>query len=399
MLALATAATAQPDLEPGIEAGLAPPVPIALLPIREGSVRKNRGLNIPINLRPGPERSFGVGYTATNSYLNPGRLVCFYGSCELEYQSDYTGNLLFFDGTWPVLPRFELGFGLGMFEMDEIPRYLPLHRIATDDSLRSFHENLLGEESLPTLSGAPDGRQVFAMTDLDGRRLRLRPEHDYALPLRVDLNRYFEFRESERARMGLNFGLHLSIPLEGDVDLAAGEAALARGMDFGVSVNFVRSRWVTPNVSSTFHLQIARFMSDVHVVNPDSPLNADDRMRSQYALTYGLRFANTFNGRAPCTFAMSQLTNSAHYDKDSFWAFDPVVFEGGNNLRGALAGANDYGMLSFGCDHRNRTMQLALAEDFGGFSQFFADDGAGTSYDPDFAISFSMTFRPGAGRD
>jgi hypothetical protein len=121
-------------------------------------------------------------------------------------------------------------------------------------------------------------------------------------------------------------------------------------------------------------------------------LHGDDDVRSQYALTWGLSFAGTFEGRAPCSFGMSQLSMSAHYDKAHYWTWDPLVFEGGNNLRGAILGANDYGVLSFGCELRGRRYQVSLVEDIGGFSQLLSDDGSGTSYDPDFAVGVAVSW-------
>ena len=370
-------------------------MPILLSPVYEGGIRKNRGLHIPVNLRSGPERTFGTAYTASNSYLNPGMLVCRDGSCRLDYATDHTGNLFSLDVTQPVLGAFELGFSLGAYEMNEIPRLSPLHRLASDRWLRLFHENILQRDSLPQRSNAPDGRQSFTMTDLDGRRFTLEPGHRYALPLRVDLTRYFDIRRTAIARLTLNAGVHLAYPLERDPDPAAGRTALARGADFGLSVNFVRSRRITPNVSSTWHVQIARFKHDVHVVNPESPRHGDDETRSQYALTFGLRFRGTFNGRAPCSFTLSQMTSSAHYDRERYWTADSVVFEGGNNLRAALAGANDYGAVSLACEYRRRRYQVSFVEDMGGLSQIVDDDGAGNSYDADFAVGLSVSWRLG----
>jgi hypothetical protein len=267
-----------------------------------------------------------------------------------------------------------------------------VHQLASDEFLDFFHQEILREDSLPALSNAPDGRQVFSMTDLDGRRLTLEPERFYALPLRLDLTRYVEIRQTSRVRMGLNAGLHVAVPLEGDVDSTVGRTAFSRGVDLGLSANFVRVRRLTANLSSTFHVQLARFRNDVHVSNPNSPLHGDDDMRSRYALTYGLRFDGTFEGRAPCSFGVSQLTVSASFDKDRYWAWDPLVFAGGNNVRGALLGANDYGVLSFGCEFRGRQYQVSLVEDIGGLSQVFFDDGSGTSYDPDFAVGVAVAW-------
>jgi hypothetical protein len=387
---------AQPS-EDGTPAGaFDPPAFVFLAPVYEGGIRKNRGMHVPANLRPGPERRFSAGYTASNSYLNPGLLVCRDGSCRLDYETDHTGNLLFAGMTQPVLRRFELGFTAGIYEMRKIPSLSPLHRLASDEWLRAFHESVLHEDSLPALSNAPDGRQVFTMTDFDGRRLTLERGHAYALPLRVDLTRYFDIRQTPSVRMSLNAGAHLSYPLEGDLDAATGRSAFARGLDVGLSVNFMRSRRVTPNVSTTYHVQIARFRNDVDVVNPDSPLHGDDRIRSQYALTFGLRFEGSFESRAPCSLALSQLTSSAHYDKEAYWTVDSVVFEGGNNLRGALAGANDYGAVTFACEFRRRRYQLSLVEDIGALSQHIDDDGAGTSYDPDFSVGVSVSWALGS---
>jgi hypothetical protein len=279
--------------------------------------------------------------------------------------------------------------------MNNVAGFSPVHQLANDRALRSFHETILGEDSLPVLSNAPRGRQIFTMTDVDGRRLTLKPEHHYALPLRVDLTRYVDIRQTGRVRMSLNASVHLSYPLEGDLSDSIGATAFSRGMDVGLSANFIRSRSLTDQVSSTFHVQVARFKSDVRVVNPRSPLAGDDSLRSQYALTYGLRFNGMFNGRAPCSFSISQVTNSAHFDKQRYWTADLVVFEGGNNLRGALAGANDYGVLSFACEHKDRQFQVSLVEDIGGLSQFIGDDGAGTSYDPDFAIGVAISWNLG----
>ena len=365
----------------------------------EGGVRKNRGIQIPPNLRAGPERLLTVGYTASNSYLNPGLLVCFDRSCELEYESDHTANIFFASFRQPFLRAFEIGFATGTYEMNNLPDAALPQQLASDRLLRSFHQNWLREDSLAVQSDAPDGRQVFTMTDLAGRRLTLEPEHIYVLPLRIDLSRYFEFRASSNARMTLNAGLHVSVPLEGDLDAAAGKTAFARGIDFGISADFVRTRRITERVSSSFHVQVARLRHDVHVVNPNSPWHGDDLSRSQYALTYGLRFNGTFDGRAPCAVAMSQVTTTAHYDKDRYWSWDPLVFEGGNNLRGAILGANDYGVVAFGCEYRRRRYQLSLVEDIGGFSQFLTDDGSGTSYDPDFAVGLSVSWVLGAHRD
>lgn len=361
-------------------------------PVYEGGVRKNRGIHIPVNLGSEPERRISIGYTVSNSYLNPGSLVCRDGSCRLDYETDHTGNLLFVGITQPVLRAFELGFTLGTYQMDDIPDLALVHQLASDRVLRIFHEDILRQDSLPEVSNAPDGRQVFTMTDIDGRRLTLASGHRYALPLRFDLTRYFDIRQTDRSRMSLNAGAHFSYPLEGDLGPASGETAFARGMDFGLSVNFTHSRRVTPNVSSTYHVQIARFRHDVHVVNQSSPLEGDDRLRSQYAFTFGFRFDNTFESKAPCSFAMGQVSNSAHFDKQTYWTVDSVVFEGGNNLRGALAGANDYGVATFTCEHRRRRYQVSLVEDIGGLSQLIDDDGAGTSYDPDFAVGVSVAW-------
>jgi len=365
--------------------------------IHEGGVRWNRSIHIPVNLRAAPERRFSAGFTASNSYLNPGLLVCADRSCRLEYESDHTGNLLFAAVTQPWLERFEIGFTLGSYRMSDIPDAALPHQFASDQNLRRFHREVLDENSLPVLSDAPDGRQVFTMTDLAGRRLTLEPDHSYALPLGIDLTRYFEIRKSARAHMSLNAGLHVSVPLEGGPDAGNGLTAFARGVDVGVSANFIHSRRITPNLSSTWHVEVGRFRHDVHVVNPESPWQGDDQLRSQYALTYGLRFGRVFGGAAPCSFALSQLSTSAHFDKAHYWTWDPLVFEGGNNLRGAILGANDYGMLSFGCEYRGRHFQLSLVEDIGGFSQLVSDDGAGTSYDPDLTVGVAVSWAPGAG--
>ena len=375
------------------------PDPILIAPIYEGGVRKNRSISIPMNLRLGPARRLTAGYTASNSYSNPSLVVCADRSCELQYQSDHTGNLLFVSFSQPLLSAFELGLSVGTYQMNNIPDVALVHQLAGDDALRSFHENLLSENSLPGLSNAPDGRQIFTMTDVGDRRLTLEPAHHYAIPLRVDLTRYFDIRETERARMSLNAGMHLSYPLEGDVSSQVGATAFSRGADFGVSANFIHSRKVTPNLASTFHVQVARFRNNIHVVNPNSPLHGDDKMRSQYALTYGLRFGGSFNGSAPCSIGISQVSTSAHYDKQKHWTWDPQVREGGDNLRGALLAANDYGVLSFACEYRNRAFQVSLVEDIAGLSQIFDDDGSGTSYDPDFAVSVSVTWILGSRND
>ena len=297
---------------------------------------------------------------------------------------------MFVDLSQPWLRRWEVGIGLAAYRMDDVAGWSPIHQLVSDSVLRAVHRNLLHEDSLPVVSGTLDDRLIFSLTDLAGRRLALREKHAYALPVRIDLTRYVRLRSTERSTMGLNLAMHASYPLEGD--LGAGEVALSRGMDFGIAANFIHSRRVTANVSSTYHVQVARFRSDVHVVNPNSPLNGDDATRSQYALTYGLRFANTFGGRAPCSFSMSQVTNSAHYDKETYYTWDPLVFAGGDNLRGAIAAANDYGVLSYACEFRGRQFQVALIEDIGGLSQLVDDDGAGTSYDPDFAVSVSVSW-------
>lgn len=393
--AFALAALAQPAEDPVTGIPFSTPAGIFLEPVYEGGVRKNRGIHMPVNLRSDPARRIGVGYTASNSYLNPGLLVCRDGSCELEYESDHTGNLLFVGLTQPVFGRFEIGLAIGAYQMNDIAGFSPVHQLASDRALEGFHGNILRDDSLPVLSNAPYGRQVFNMNDLDGRQLTLKPKHFYALPLRVDLTRYADIRQTGRVRMSLNAGLHLSYPLEGDLSSSAGSTAFARGIDAGLSANFIRSRSLTENLTSTFHVQVARFKSNVHVVNPRSPLAGDDNLRSQYALTYGLRFNGMFDGNAPCSIAVSQFTTSAQYDQQRYWAADPVVFDGGNNVRGALAGANDYGVLSFACAHNDRQFQVSLVEDIGGFSQLIDDDGSGTSYDPDFAVGVAVTWNLG----
>lgn len=382
--ALAQPAVVTPDLR------LEPPEPVFLAPVYEGGVRKNRGISIPVNLGPAPERRIAVGYTAWNSYSNPGLLVCAdrNRSCELEYEADHTGNLLFANFSLPILEHWEIRIGFASFRMDDVAGWSPVHQLVSDDTLRTFHEDILQEDSLPALSNAPDGRQVFAMTDLVGRRLALEPERDYLAPLRLDLTRYLVLRATAKARMTLSVGMHLSHPLEG---------TYARGIDLGISTNFTHSRRMTSNLSSTWHVQVARFRQDVHVVNQDSPFHGDELERSQYALTWGLRFAGTFAGAAPCSVGLSQFSNSAHFDKERYWTWDRTVFEGGNNLRGAILGANDYGVVSFACEYRGRRMQIALAEDIGGFSQFLSRDGSGTSYDPDFTVSVSVSWSPGRG--
>jgi len=375
-----------------------PPEPVMLAPIYEGGARKNRGISMPPNLRLAPELRLTTGYTASNSYLNPAYMICRGGGCRLDYETDHTGNLLFANLTRPLLARWEIGFGLGIYRLDRIPDWALPQRLASDSALRRFHEGVLGEDSLPAVSGARDDRLVFALTDFAGRSLELEPERNYLLPLRIDLTRYFALRRTSRVSMGLNAGVHLSQPLEGDPGSGSGATALARGLDAGLSLNFLRSRRFTPNLSSTFHVQLARFRSDAHVTSAASPVSWDDSNRSQYALTFGLRFDGTFGGRAPCSLALSQITQSAPYDKDNYWTIDPVVFEGGNNLRGALAGANDYGVFTYACDYRSRRWQIALVEDIGGLSQLIDDDGAGTSYDTDFAVSFSVSWNPGRRR-
>jgi hypothetical protein len=222
--------------------------------------------------------------------------------------------------------------------------------------------------------------------------------HSYALPLRLDLVRYVDMRSNAHAHMGVNVGMHLSYALEGDLDAAIGRTAFARGMDFGISANFVRAVQTTANLTSSFHVQLARFRSDVDVRNPNSPVNGDDVLRSQYALTYGLGFAGTFGGRAPCAFSIGQVTNTAHYDKDTYWAWDLVYYPGGDNVRGSLAGANDFGVATFGCERRATLFQVAIVEDIAGFSQIVTDDGSGSSYDPDLAVSVAVSWRLGSGR-
>jgi hypothetical protein len=267
-----------------------------------------------------------------------------------------------------------------------------------DSALSAFHEAIVGEENLPSLSGAPDGRQVFALQDPAGRDLLLSTGHSYVLPLRLDLVRYVDIRSNERVHMGVSTGLHLSYPLEGDVDATIGRTAFARGLDFGISVNFVRAVQTTANLTSSFHVQLARFRSDVDVQNPNSPVNGDDPLRSQYALTYGLGFAGTFGGRAPCAFSIGQVTNTAHYDKDTYWAWDLVYKPGGDNVRAALAGAKDFGVVTFGCERRATLFQVAIVEDIAGFSQIVTDDGSGASYDPDLAVSVAVSWSLRSGR-
>ena len=65
------------------------PTPILLAPVYEGGVLKNRGINIPLNTALAPERRLALGYTASNSYLNPGRLCRFSdGFCEVAYETE-----------------------------------------------------------------------------------------------------------------------------------------------------------------------------------------------------------------------------------------------------------------------------------------------------------------------
>lgn len=397
-LAFGSVAGAQTIDDQGRFEGFDPPQPVYLAPIYEGGVRNNRSIHIPVNLRIGPERRIGFGYTASNSFLDPGFLVCADRSCRLDYETDHTGNLLFASVTQPVLDAFELGFSVATYQMGKIPSLLLVHQLASDSVLRSFHENILHEESLSELAGVPDGRQVFTMTDLGGRRLTLEAGHSYALPLRFDLTRYFTIRRTQKSQMSLNAGAHLSYPLEGDLDASSGHTALARSMDFGISVNFTHTRRLTPNVASTYHVQIAKFKSDVHVVNPNSPLQGDDNLRSQYTLTYGLRFGGTFAGKAPCSFALSQFSVASQFDLGKYWTQDPIVYEGGDNLRSAIMGTNDYGVATFACDYRGRQLQASVVEDIGGFSQLITDDGAGNSYDPDLAVSVSASWTLGARR-
>jgi hypothetical protein len=379
--------------------GPGPPAPVYLAPVREGGARRNREIYIPANLAVAPESRITLGYTASNSYLNPGLLTCRDFSCQLSYATDHTGNLLYAEIRQPVLARFELGFGLGLYQMDEIPGWALPWQIAGDSALRRFHEDILQEESLPNLSAAPDGRQLFSLTDFDGRELTLVTGHAYGLPLRLDLTRYAVLKQTDRVGISLNGGLHLAVPIDSGRDPERGETAFARSVDAGVSINLVRTRRISATVSSTIHVQLGRFRTGAHVRYPDSPVMTDDSHRSQYALTYGLRFDGTFGGRAPCSFALSQTATSALYDQARHYTWDPLVFAGGNNLRGALAGANDYAMLSFACEHRGRSFQATLVEDIGGLSQLFGDDGAGTSYDPDFAVSLSVSWALGRGRD
>ena len=375
------------------------PSPILLAPVHEGGVLKNRGISIPLNTALAPERRLAFGYTVSNSYLNPGRLCRFSdGFCEVEYETDHTGNLWFVDLRQPLFGFWELGVGLGTYELDQIPDWAVPHRLASDEVLRSFHEDILREDSLPAISGAPDGRQVFALEDPAGRNLVLAAEHTYALPLRLDLVRYVDMRRRERAHMGVNVGVHLSYALEGDLDATIARTAFSRGMDLGISANFVLAVRTTANLTSSFHVQLARFRSDVDVLNANSPVNGDDALRSQYALTYGLGFAGTFGGRAPCAFSIGQVTNTAHYDKDTYWAWDLVYFPGGDNVRGSLAGANDFGVATFGCERRAALFQVAVVEDIAGFSQIVTDDGSGTSYDPDLAVSVTVSWSLGNGR-
>lgn len=375
-----------------------PPEPAALAPIFEGGIRKQRALSILPVLQLAPERRLSVVYTASNSYLNPGFLCSSGGDCPVEYETDHTGNLFHIDFSQPLGRAWEFGVGIGSYRLDDIADWALPQQLASDSALRNFHEDLLGEDSLPTLSGAPDGRQRFSYRDPAGRQLQLEEGHDYVLPLRVDFRRYFRFGRATDAAMVVKTGLHVAGPLGGQTTAPPGDAALVRGIDVGLSVDFLRSAQLSPTLSHSFYVQIARTRSDVHVADERSPQNADDPERSQYALFWGLRFGGTFGGRAACSFSLGQISNSAHYDKGTYWAWDPAVFEGGNNIRGALAGANDYGVLAFGCERRGRHYQLALVEDIGGVSQLFADGGAGTSYDPDFAVSLSASWRLGAGQ-
>lgn len=364
-------------------------------PVYEGGVRRNRGINIPANLRVAPEHRFTTGYTVSNSYLNPSLLVCTDRSCALNYETDHTGNLFYVDWAHPLSELWEVGVGVSSYRLDDIAAWSPIHQLAGDSALRRFHEDVLGEESLPAISNAVDDRQVFALSDLSGRELVLSPDHTYMMPLRLSLTRYFSIRQRANSFIAMNAGLHISHPFSDDSGAIENGAAVSRGTDVGLSVNLIRSKRLTANVSSTWHVQLARFRSGAHLVNPESPLFTDDRFRSQYALTWGLSFAGTFGGAAPCSVGLSQLSASSLFEKDDFYTWDPQVFEGGNNLRGAILGANDYGMVSFSCTHRGRRMQLAFAEDIGGFSQFFDDDGAGTSYDPDFTVNIAVSWQPG----
>lgn len=383
------------------------PQPIRLAPIHEGGVLKNRGINIPLNTALAPERRLALGYTASNSYLNPGR-VCLnahldptpqFPDCMAAYETDHTGNLWFIDLRQPLSDYWELGVGVGTYRLDEIPGWAVPHRLASDEALRRFHEDLLGQDSLPTISGAPDGRQVFSLEDTAGRDLILDAGHSYALPLRLDLVRYIDMRSNAHAHMGVNVGMHLSTALEGDLDGTIGRTAFTRGTDFGISANFVRAVQTTPNLTSSYHVQLARFRSDIEVQNPISPVNADEPVRSQYALTYGLGFANTFGGRAPCAFSIGQVSNTSHYDRGTYWAWDLVYYPGGNNVRGSLVGANDFGVLTFGCERRATLFQVAIVEDIPGFSEIVTDDGAGPSYDHDLAVSVAVSWSLGSGRD
>jgi hypothetical protein len=382
-----------------VAAGGGSPRPILIAPVHEGSVLKNRGINIPLNTALAPERRLAAGYTVSNSYLNPGRLCRVSdGFCEVAYETDHTGNLWFADLRQPLFGFWELGVGLGTYEQDEIPDWALPHRLASDTVLRAFHENVLREDSLPAISGAPDGRQVLALEDPAGRDLVLDADHSYLLPLRLDLVRYVDLRGNARAHMGVNVGVHLSHPIEGDLDATVGRTAFSRGIDFGVSANFVRAVRTTANLTSSFHIQLARFRSDVDVLHPHSPVNGDDLHRSQYALTYGLGFAGTFGGRAPCAFSIGQVSNTAHYDQGSYWAWDLVYHPGGDNVRGSLAGANDFGIATFGCEQNATLFQAAIAEDIAGFSQILTDDGSGTSYDHDLAVSVAVSWSLGRAR-
>lgn len=357
------------------------PAPVVFTPVYDGGFRANReAVNIPVNLQLHPQRRWTIGQTAYNSFTVNSALICETRDCRYEYQADHTGHQLYASFSQPVGKKLELQFTTSYFRMGD-SGFSPLQHLVDDDFVDAFHENILNDPGFASEINAESGRQILHMTDGEGRTLDIEPGKTYRLPLRLDVTRYFNVNQGASSRLDVNAGLHIAVPA----------SKISRGLSAGLSANVIRTRVLSENMDMTLAAGVAYYQTDVKTVNEQAVQFADrdDFYNINFAL--GLRFAGTFNAKAPCSLTLSHQTTSPLFEDGDYRIW--IDRFNGNNIRSALMNHNDYGVAAFGCERKRATYQFTVIEDFGGFSQLWSNSGA--HYDTDAAFSFNLSWRWG----
>jgi hypothetical protein len=335
------------------------------------------GLNIPINMKSKPQRSFAIYQDSGNTYTPEVHALCDGKECSREYAADFIGTKTFVTYSQPILEKNEITFTMGIYQINGGTEGNPLNYATSDHFVEWFHANALGQSD--PVGRRADGfdKAYFYTTDREGRTTRLEKKNIYVMPIRIDLTHYETLIDNSNNLLTANIGLHFGIPVFSELTSHA---------SVGMSANIVYTRKLSKNYSISF---LAGFNAiDQKVVRLNDNADLYDK-NMQYGASLAISFAKqTKNGKYFINVGYAGRTSNWHYT-DYVWDQKELA----DHAERATSGSNEYIFVGLGYETANWFFQLSVREDLTIFSGLVDSeelhDGGGSNLE-DWGISLTL---------